>query len=115
MDLGATRFCTPRQPACDRCPWQGHCAAYACRPIRCLAPWKTHEDPCVSGELALGVVAGLRRAGMLIDQRLDCGACWAGLNGSSPGKQEAGEAITATDRAELGEGSWGFTVEVAKS
>jgi A/G-specific adenine glycosylase len=28
MDLGAT-VCTPRNPSCDRCPWRGHCAAYA--------------------------------------------------------------------------------------
>ncbi|MFM7648108.1 MAG: A/G-specific adenine glycosylase, partial [Cyanobium sp.] len=28
MDLGAT-VCTPRNPSCGRCPWQGHCAAYA--------------------------------------------------------------------------------------
>ncbi len=28
MDLGAT-ICTPRSPACGRCPWQGRCAAYA--------------------------------------------------------------------------------------
>ncbi|HEV7659903.1 MAG TPA: A/G-specific adenine glycosylase [Allosphingosinicella sp.] len=27
MDLGAT-ICTPRNPACDRCPLQAHCAAY---------------------------------------------------------------------------------------
>ncbi|MBT3171323.1 MAG: A/G-specific adenine glycosylase [Rhodospirillaceae bacterium] len=28
MDLGAT-ICTPRKPACARCPWQGACLAYA--------------------------------------------------------------------------------------
>ncbi|MCH7930197.1 MAG: A/G-specific adenine glycosylase [Proteobacteria bacterium] len=28
MDLGAT-VCTPRDPACDRCPWAGACAARA--------------------------------------------------------------------------------------
>ena len=28
MDLGAT-VCTPRNPACERCPWRGFCAAYA--------------------------------------------------------------------------------------
>ena len=27
MDLGAT-VCTPRNPACGRCPWRGHCAAH---------------------------------------------------------------------------------------
>jgi len=27
MDLGAT-VCTPRRPACHRCPWQGDCRAY---------------------------------------------------------------------------------------
>jgi A/G-specific adenine glycosylase len=28
MDLGAT-ICTPRSPACSRCPWSGRCASYA--------------------------------------------------------------------------------------
>ena len=28
MDLGAT-ICTPRHPACERCPWQGGCVAFA--------------------------------------------------------------------------------------
>ena len=28
MDLGAT-ICTPRRPACDRCPWSARCAARA--------------------------------------------------------------------------------------
>ena len=28
MDLGAT-VCKPRNPACERCPWSGFCAAYA--------------------------------------------------------------------------------------
>jgi A/G-specific adenine glycosylase len=28
MDLGAT-VCTPRSPACGRCPWSGRCAAFA--------------------------------------------------------------------------------------
>ncbi len=28
MDLGAT-VCTPRNPACERCPWRGVCAAHA--------------------------------------------------------------------------------------
>ena len=28
MDLGAT-VCTPRQPACGRCPWQADCVAHA--------------------------------------------------------------------------------------
>jgi A/G-specific adenine glycosylase len=28
MDLGAT-VCTPRNPACERCPWRGFCAAHS--------------------------------------------------------------------------------------
>jgi len=39
MELGAT-ICTPKNPACDRCPVQGSCAAFAAR--------RVHELPLLS-------------------------------------------------------------------
>ncbi len=43
MDLGAT-VCTPRSPACGRCPWAGACAARA-RGIAAELPRRTPKPP----------------------------------------------------------------------
>ncbi|APD48060.1 A/G-specific adenine glycosylase [Synechococcus sp. CS-602] len=109
MDLGAT-VCTPRQPACDRCPWQGHCAAYAAGDPAAY-PVKDATRPLPFQVIGVGVVldAGGR---VLIDQRLDVGLL-GGLWEFPGGKQEAGEAITATIGRELAE-ELGITVEVGE-
>ncbi|MFM7086304.1 MAG: 8-oxo-dGTP diphosphatase MutT [Cyanobium sp.] len=99
MDLGAT-VCTPRSPACDRCPWQGHCAAYAAGdPAR----FPVKESPRTVPFQVIGVGVVLNAAGeVLIDQRLEEGLL-GGLWEFPGGKQEAGEPIEATIVRELRE------------
>ncbi|MEX1324494.1 MAG: 8-oxo-dGTP diphosphatase MutT [Synechococcaceae cyanobacterium] len=99
MDLGAT-LCTPRNPSCGVCPWQGHCAAYAAGdPAR--YPVKDAPRPLPFELIGVGVVRN--DAGeVLIDQRHD-GGLLGGLWEFPGGKQEPGEPITATIRRELGE------------
>jgi len=99
MDLGAL-VCTPRNPRCGECPWQTDCAAYAAGdPARW--PVKETARPVPFQVIGVGVV--LDAAGrVLIDQRLDEGLL-GGLWEFPGGKQEPGEAITATIERELGE------------
>jgi A/G-specific adenine glycosylase len=97
MDLGAG-VCTPRNPACDACPWQRSCAAYAAGdPAR----WPVKESPRPLPFQVIGVGVVLDGAGrVLIDQRLDEGLL-GGLWEFPGGKQEPGEAIAATIEREL--------------
>jgi A/G-specific adenine glycosylase len=99
MDLGAT-VCTPRNPRCEVCPWRGWCAAYAAGdPAR--HPVK--EAPRRVPFQVIGVGVVLDGAGrVLIDQRLEEGLL-GGLWEFPGGKQEEGEAITATIERELAE------------
>ena len=99
MDLGAL-VCTPRQPACGACPWQGCCAAYAAgEPAR--YPVKEAPKPVPFQVIGVGVV--LNGAGqVLIDQRLEEGLL-GGLWEFPGGKQEPGETIEATVARELRE------------
>ncbi|SBO44002.1 8-oxo-dGTP diphosphatase MutT [Cyanobium sp. NIES-981] len=99
MDLGAT-VCTPRQPRCGACPWQGECAAYAAGdPAR--FPVKDAPRPLPFQVIGVGVV--LNGAGeVLIDQRLPEGLL-GGLWEFPGGKQEPGEPIAATIARELRE------------
>jgi A/G-specific adenine glycosylase len=99
MDLGAT-VCTPRQPACGSCPWQGHCAAYAAGDPAAL-PVKDVSRPVPFEVIGVGVV--LDPGGrVLIDQRRPEGLL-GGLWEFPGGKQEPGEAIEATIGRELRE------------
>lgn len=99
MDLGAT-VCTPRNPSCGACPWQGHCAAYAAGHPAAY-PVKDAPRPLPFQVIGVGVV--LNDAGeVLIDQRLDEGLL-GGLWEFPGGKQEPGEAIEATIARELRE------------
>jgi A/G-specific adenine glycosylase len=99
MDLGAT-VCTPRNPSCGACPWQGHCAAYAAGDP---AAYPVKEAPRELPFQVIGV--GVVRNGtgeVLIDQRLNEGLL-GGLWEFPGGKQEPGEAIEATIARELQE------------
>jgi len=99
MDLGAG-VCTPRQPACGACPWQGCCAAYAAGESA-RYPVKEAPKPVPFQVIGVGVV--LNGAGqVLIDQRLEEGLL-GGLWEFPGGKQEPGEAIEATVARELRE------------
>ena len=99
MDLGAT-VCTPRNPACGPCPWRACCAAYAAGdPAR--YPVKDAPRSLPFQVIGVGVVLdGVGR--VLIDQRLNEGLL-GGLWEFPGGKQEEGEAITATIARELAE------------
>jgi A/G-specific adenine glycosylase len=99
MDLGSG-VCTPRNPSCGLCPWQGHCAAYAAGdPAR----YPVKEAP---RELPFQVIGGgvvFNAAGqVLIDQRRNEGLL-GGLWEFPGGKQEPGEPIAATIARELRE------------
>ena len=99
MDLGAG-VCTPRQPSCDRCPWQDHCAAYAAgEPAR--FPVKDSPRPVPFQVIGVAVVLD-RHNRVLIDQRLPEGLL-GGLWEFPGGKQEPGEPIEATIVRELRE------------
>ncbi|QVL53054.1 MAG: 8-oxo-dGTP diphosphatase MutT [Cyanobium sp. M30B3] len=99
MDLGAT-VCTPRNPSCGRCPWQGHCAAYA---AGYPAAYPVKDAPRELPFQVIGVGVVRNGAGeVLIDQRLNEGLL-GGLWEFPGGKQEPGEAIEATIVRELQE------------
>ena len=109
MDLGAT-VCTPRQPRCGACPWQGHCAAYAAGDP---AAYPVKDAPRELPFQVIGVGVVLNAAGeVLIDQRLNEGLL-GGLWEFPGGKQEPGEAIAATIARELME-ELAITVEVGE-
>ena len=99
MDLGAT-VCTPRNPRCGDCPWRGWCAAYAAGdPAR----FPVKDAPRAVPFQVIGVGVVLDGDGrVLIDQRLNEGLL-GGLWEFPGGKQEEGEAITATIERELAE------------
>ena len=99
MDLGAT-VCTPRNPHCEDCPWQCHCAAYAAGDPRRF-PLKDAPKAIPFQVIGVGVV--LNSAGeVLIDQRLNEGLL-GGLWEFPGGKQEPGEGIEVTVMRELHE------------
>ena len=109
MDLGAT-VCTPRNPRCGDCPWQGHCAAYAAGHP---AAYPVKDAPRELPFQVIGVGVVLNDAGeVLIDQRLNEGLL-GGLWEFPGGKQEPGEAIAATIARELME-ELAITVEVGE-
>jgi A/G-specific adenine glycosylase len=99
MDLGAT-VCTPRNPRCGICPWQGHCAAYAAGDP---AAYPVKDAPRELPFQVIGVGVVRNAAGeVLIDQRLNEGLL-GGLWEFPGGKQEPGEPIAETIRRELEE------------
>lgn len=99
MDLGAT-VCTPRNPRCGDCPWRGRCSAYAAGdPAR--FPVKEASRAVPFQVIGVGVVLD-GEGRVLIDQRLNEGLL-GGLWEFPGGKQEEGEAITATIERELAE------------
>ncbi len=99
MDLGAT-VCTPRNPRCDQCPWQLHCAAYAAGDP---AAFPVTDAPRELPFQVIGVGVVRNNDGqVLIDQRLNEGLL-GGLWEFPGGKQEPDEPIERTIARELQE------------
>lgn len=74
MDLGAT-LCTPRNPACERCPQSAHCAAWrAGRVAEFPAPRPRKVLPVK--QVVMWLIAGER--GLLLQRRPPLGV-WPGL------------------------------------
>lgn len=106
LDLGAT-LCRPRQPECDRCPWQPECVAYrdnrqAELPMKTPAPERPHKN------IAVAVVfrGDLRNGGdLLIDRRLDTsmlGGMWEFPGGKIEPHETPAECAVREVREEIG-------------
>lgn len=107
MDLGAT-LCTRHQPACDRCPWQGHCRAYSLN-LQQTIPMTAPKAPLPHKQIGVGVIWNQQQQ-ILIDRRRQEGLL-GGLWEFPGGKLEAGETIEACIRREILE-ELGILVEV---
>ncbi|WP_008315009.1 A/G-specific adenine glycosylase [Leptolyngbya sp. PCC 6406] len=99
MDLGAT-LCSRRQPACDRCPWQDHCRAYA-HHLQSEIPMTETRTPLPHKQIGVAVV--WNDAGqVLIDRRRQSGLL-GGLWEFPGGKIESGESVEDCIRREIQE------------
>ena len=99
MELGAT-VCTPRSPACPRCPLNTVCEAYAeGEPER--YPVTSKAKPVPHHTVVVAVVAD--GAGRLLIQRRPEDAMLGGLWEFPGGKQEPGEELEETCRREVRE------------
>lgn len=99
MELGQ-RVCTPRQPACDACPLQAHCRAYAAgtqhqRPVKAKRAAVPHAD------VAAGIIYGADGR-VLIAQRPPEGLL-AHLWEFPGGKREGDETLQDCLKRELRE------------
>ncbi|WP_412063148.1 A/G-specific adenine glycosylase [Rubrivirga sp. IMCC45206] len=109
MELGAT-LCTPRQPACPRCPLRPVC--------RAAATGQPEAFPVVSKRKAVPhhtIAAGLvfDAAGRVLIQRRPEDAMLGGLWEFPGGKVEAGESIEEACSREIAE-ELGIRVEVGR-
>jgi A/G-specific adenine glycosylase len=102
MDLGAT-VCTPRQPACESCPWQPVCQAYQ-HQLQSILPMREPTTPLPFKHIGVAVIWNQQQQ-ILIDQRKQSGLL-GGLWEFPGGKIEAGETpedcIVREIREELG-------------
>ena len=99
MELGAT-VCTPRQPACPRCPLRDVCGAYAeGRPE--AYPVSAKKPPVPHYDVAVGLVFN-GRGEVLIQRRKEDGLL-GGLWEFPGGKREGGETMEAACARELRE------------
>lgn len=76
MELGAT-LCTPRNPACPRCPVRAHCAAHRTDRVAGYPRPKVRKKEPVPVELTILVVESER--GLLLEQRAPDAARMPGL------------------------------------
>ena len=107
MELGAT-VCTPRSPACPRCPLHGVCQAYAQGDPEAY-PVVSKRAPVPHHTIAVGLV--LDGAGRVLIQRRPEDAMLGGLWEFPGGKVEEGETPGVACARELQE-ELGIEVEV---
>ena len=107
MELGAT-ICTPRNPACGRCPLRPVCAAFAQGQTEHY-PVVSKKKPVPHIEVAVGIVEDAD--GRVLIQRRPDEAMLGGLWEFPGGKREDDEPLTETCRRELRE-ELGIEVEV---
>ncbi|HLT46901.1 MAG TPA: A/G-specific adenine glycosylase [Rubricoccaceae bacterium] len=107
MELGAT-VCTPRSPACARCPLRPVCAAYAAGEQE-RYPVVSKKKPVPHVTVAVGIVED--GAGRVLVQKRPEDAMLGGLWEFPGGKREGDEPLAETCRRELKE-ELGVEVEV---
>jgi len=107
MDLGAT-VCLPRQPQCDRCPWQSQCQAYRLG-LQTQLPMTETRAPIPRKVIGVAVIWN-DSGQILIDRRKQEGLL-GGLWEFPGGKVEPGETIEACIQREIQE-ELGIDIEV---
>lgn len=99
MDLGAT-VCTPKNPACLVCPWQGHCQAYNLG-VQTELPMSESRAPLPHKIIGVAVIRN-DQGQILIDRRKQEGLL-GGLWEFPGGKVELNETIEACIAREIQE------------
>ncbi len=99
MDLGAT-VCTPKNLACDKCPWSAHCQAYSIG-IQSQLPMRETASPLPHKTIGVAVIWDEQRR-ILIDRRRPEGLL-GGLWEFPGGKIEPGETIEECIKREIQE------------
>ena len=99
MDLGAT-VCTPKQPQCDRCPWQPVCQAHA-RNLQTQLPMSEPRNPIPHKQIGIAVIWN-EQGQILIDRRRPEGLL-GGMWEFPGGKIEPGETVEACIQREIQE------------
>ena len=97
MDLGAT-VCTPKNPACDQCPWSAHCQAYSIG-IQSQLPMRETASPLPHKTIGVAVIWDEQQR-ILIDRRRPEGLL-GGLWEFPGGKLEPGETIEECIKREI--------------
>lgn len=99
MELGQT-ICTPRNPACDRCPLQSACLAYA-GGTQAQRPVKKKKAPTPHYDVAAGII--YNDAGQILIAQRPMDGLLGGLWEFPGGKQEVDETLPQTLQRELRE------------